>query len=110
MRQSEHFVEVGADNNDRHAFAGEFGDDFVDGRASADIDAARRLVENDDLGLAQDALGDDHFLLVAARQRSDRLVGLALDEEACNAALGERPCPRAGDPAGRRDAQIVAER
>ena len=50
----------------------QFGDDFVDGRARADVDAAGRFVEDDDLRLAEDAPSDHDFLLIAARQFADR--------------------------------------
>ena len=38
----------------------------------ADVDAAIGLIEQDDLGAGRQHLADDDFLLVAARQRSDR--------------------------------------
>ena len=44
----------------------------------ADIDAARRLVEKDHLGVDREHLGDGHLLLVAARQVRDRLVDAAM--------------------------------
>ena len=50
VRQAEHLLEIGADDDHRHARARKLGDDLVDRRARADVDAARRLVEDEDLG------------------------------------------------------------
>ena len=38
----------------------------VDLALGADVDAARRLVEDQDVGVAREPLGDDDLLLVAA--------------------------------------------
>ena len=108
--QAEHLVEIGTDDDHRHAMAGEIGDDVVDRGARADVDAAGRLVENDDFRLAQNALGDDDFLLVAARELVDPLPGDALDEKAGDAARRELVGLRRRDPAGRRNTLIIAER
>jgi hypothetical protein len=43
--------------------------DLLDG---ADVDAARRLVEDHQRGLLHERLGDDDLLLVAARELDDR--------------------------------------
>ena len=42
--------------------------DFGDG---ADINAARWLIENDELRQLRERLGDDDFLLISARQFDD---------------------------------------
>ena len=52
--------------------AGEIAQQAVDFRLGADVDAARRLVHDDDLGLDRQLLGDRHLLLVAARERRHR--------------------------------------
>src|ERR687888_131697 len=49
----------------------EFGDEAVDGDAGTDIDADRRLVENEELHLAAQRLRQQHLLLVAAGELSD---------------------------------------
>ena len=54
--------------------ADQFAHEVVHGGLGADVDALGRLVENDHLGLRRQPFGDDHLLLVAARQRADILV------------------------------------
>ena len=44
------------------------GDEGVDLVLGADVDAARRLVEDQQLGLGEQPLAEHHLLLVAARQ------------------------------------------
>ena len=45
---------------------GERGDQMMDFGDRADVDAARRLVEDDQPGLLDQRLRDDHLLLIAA--------------------------------------------
>ena len=45
----------------------------IDFGLGADVDAARRLVEDDDLGLHGQPLGEHDLLLVAARERAGAL-------------------------------------
>ena len=49
----------------------------VDFALGADIDAARRLVEQQQPRIAEDLLGQHDLLLIAARQRADGDVGIA---------------------------------
>ena len=53
---------------------GQLGDDPVDLDLGADVDAARRLVEDQHPRLRRQPLGEHDLLLVAARQRADQLV------------------------------------
>ena len=54
----------------------------------ANVDAAGRLVENDQLGLLDQRFGNDHLLLVAARQQPRFLrVRRRLDGELADIAL-----------------------
>ncbi len=53
---------------------GQFAHEVVHGGLGADVDALGRLVQDDDLRLGRQPLGDHHLLLVAARQRADILV------------------------------------
>ena len=54
---------------------GEGQDESLDLRLGPDVDAARRLVEDEDLGVRGQPAGQDDLLLVAAAQGLDRLVG-----------------------------------
>ena len=49
-------------------------DDVVDLRLGADVDPTRRLIEEQQFGVREQALGEDDLLLVAAGQLVDRLV------------------------------------
>jgi hypothetical protein len=70
--QLRHF---GRDDDDRAPFRSQSGDEFVDLFLVADIDAARRLVDDDNLRIEQHHLGKQQLLLVAAGKLSceDRL-------------------------------------
>jgi len=63
--------QIGRDHHHRIAFIGEPLDQFVDLDDGADIDAARRLIENDQIRILHQRFGNRHFLLVAARQFDD---------------------------------------
>ena len=71
---ADQFVIVGRIEQDRRAGIGQPPQQLIDLLLGADIDAARRIVEQDDARLAHQPFGDDHLLLVAARQRADRYV------------------------------------
>ena len=61
---------------------GQLGDDSVNLGLGADVNAARRFVENDNFRVVQQPFGQHHFLLVAAAQGFDDLVPMAgLDAE-----------------------------
>ena len=47
------------------------GDQMVDLGNGADVHAARGLIEYDELRFLDQSLGDDHFLLIAARKLYD---------------------------------------
>ena len=64
--------QVRGDEEDGAALPRELLDGSVDGHLGADIHAARRLVEDEDLGLARQPLGEEDLLLVAAREVADR--------------------------------------
>ena len=69
--------------------AREIAEDAVDLGLGADIDAAGRLVEEDDARIDRQHLGDRDLLLVAARQRRDRVVdAAALEAEAVAEPVG----------------------
>ena len=64
----------------------------------ADVDAARRLIENEHLRPGRQPSGDDDFLLIAAAQPPDRRLGAGrFDRKVANGALGERLPAAAAD-------------
>ena len=63
----------------------------------ADVDAARRLVDDQDLGPERQPAGQHHLLLVAAGQIGDELVGVRhADVEALAVVLDEARLPCGG--------------
>src|SRR5581483_12465513 len=97
--EAEDFVEVGADDDHRHPVACELGDHLIDCGPRADVDAAGRLVQDDNLGISQDARRDHYFLLVAAGELIDPLLGRTLDQEALDRMTCESLGPPFRDPA-----------
>src|SRR5580704_81546 len=63
--------QIGGDDHDGLAFVGEAADLGVDLGNGADIDAAGRLVEDDDRGILRQRLGDHDLLLIAAGELDD---------------------------------------
>ena len=66
--------QLGRDDDHRATLGGEAFDQGVDLGLGADIDAARRLVEQEDAGTRRDPAADDRLLLVAAAELADRAV------------------------------------
>ena len=65
---------VGRRDEHRDALGGEDAQRAVDVLAGADVDAAGRLDEHEDVALALQPAAQQHLLLVAARQRAHRLA------------------------------------
>ena len=103
---------------DRSARVGELAHQAVELLLGADVDAAGRIVEQDDARVGHQPLGDDDLLLVAAGQGRDRLVGLAdldLQLRAIAASIAALARPSvdersAREPAERGDARFVGDR
>ncbi len=94
MRQAQDLRQLGRDHDDRLALGGQRVDQPVDLGLRADVDAARRLVEEQDVAIAQQPLRDHDLLLVAARQQLDRLRDRGrADTQLAHVALG-RPGDR----------------
>src|SRR5208283_4642154 len=72
------------------ALAGKFSDELMDLGLGADVDAARRLVENEDARLGHQPAGDQHLLLIAAGEIEHRLLEIGrADSEARLLLLAE---------------------
>ena len=120
---ADHLFHVGGDHQHRDAGIGQAAHQPVDLRLGADVDTARRLVEDHHLGRHGEPLAEHDLLLVAARQRAGprrqpgrldaeiaalRLGGLALrcvprDQEALGmsaAGWAARCFPRSAGRAG----------
>src|SRR5215217_3491986 len=69
IRHTEDLGKLARDQEDREALRGQAGDDPMHLRLRADVDPARGLVEDQDLRIGRQPLGEHDLLLVAARQR-----------------------------------------
>ena len=79
------------DRDDAHALVGEVAQDRVDLRLGADVDAARRLVDEEHARVDGKQLRQRHLLLVAARKLRHRLVDAgAANAEPLAHRFGER--------------------
>ena len=68
-------LEFGGDHQHAEALVGEFADERLDLRLGADVDAARRLVEDQQLRVGAQPAREQHLLLVAAGELADLLLG-----------------------------------
>ena len=86
---AQHLGQLGGDHQDRHAAAGEVGEQPVHLGLGADVDAPGGLVDDEQRGVGRQPLGQHDLLLVAAGERGHRVLGRAgLDLQA------PRPRPR----------------
>ena len=96
--------QLGGDEEDGAALRGELADHVVELGLDADVDAARRLVEDEDRRVGEQPAGEDRLLLVAAGELADRLAHRGeADAELLGRVRGERLLERAADEAARRD-------
>ena len=72
MREADDLLELGGDQDDAEAFRGELDEEVVDRLLGADVDAARRLVGEQDAWAAEERPSEQHLLLVPAGQGADR--------------------------------------
>ena len=90
--------QVARDEDDPEAGRGQLGDDPVDLDLGPDVDAAGRLVEDQQPRLRGQPLGQDDLLLVAARQGADHLLDAGhLHVELLGVVVGDGPLRRAVD-------------
>ncbi len=98
IADSQKFGEIGRDDEDCTGFfyaagavaaGGEVVDELVDGGFGADVDAAGRFVEEEDVGIVMEEAGEGAFLLVAAGEIADGLKDVAAFEgEGVGPAVG----------------------
>ena len=72
--ERDHLRHVAGDEDDRDAAGGDLADQLVEVGLGLDVDADRRLVDDQDVGIGGEPLGDRHLLLVAAGEVADRLA------------------------------------
>src|SRR5450830_876310 len=88
VAHAQHFWQLGRNHHDGLALFCEGVEQFVDFALGADVNATRRLIKKQDVAIAQQPLGDDDLLLVAAGQQACRLIdGRRLDGELAHIAL-----------------------
>ncbi|STW11922.1 Uncharacterised protein [Klebsiella pneumoniae subsp. rhinoscleromatis] len=86
------------DNQQRQAIGAEGFNQANNFRMGADVDAAGRLIEDQELRFGQQPAGEQHLLLVAAGEKLDRLLGArGTDPQLANKALGDLILLPAGD-------------
>src|SRR6218665_3172965 len=91
VAEANHLLHLRGNEDDGFALGGQRRDDVIDLLLGADIDAARRLIHDDDVGLALHGLAQHQLLLIATREPPDRHRGIArADVEAAHSAL-QRP-------------------
>src|SRR5271165_3386294 len=116
--ERDHFRHVAGDEKNGGALAGDVADELMQVGLGLDVDADRRLVDDEDLGLSRQPFGDRDLLLVSAGEIADDLSERrradveALDEGGDGARLaartdepeeiGEAPPDGDGDIAGDR--------
>ena len=71
---AEHLGQLARDHEDRDALVREIREQPVHLGLGADVDAARRLVDDQQRRLAGEPLGEHDLLLVAARERPGRVA------------------------------------
>ena len=84
-------VELRGEEQDRRAGLGELADEAVDLLLGADVDPARRVVEEEGAHAAVEPPRDRHFLLVATRQAPHLRLGSGVDLEAVDGAAHDLP-------------------
>src|SRR6185437_47570 len=92
------FGQVGRDQDDAGAVLQKLRQQPIDLGLGADIDAHRRLVEDEEVGAVVEPLADHHLLLVAARHRGDqRTPAGRLDRQIADLLVGVLGLFTAGD-------------
>ena len=112
----DHLLRLRGDVDDRQAVADEVLQHFLDLALGVDVDAARRLVEDQDAALLHQPAGDDDLLLVAAAEAGDRIFLAAdLDLQPLHVGLdlldhvGEAHAERAAEAVQNGDAGVLGD-
>ena len=104
VREADDLGQLGGAEQDRPAAVGELADEQVDLALGPDVDAARRVVEQEDVRCDLEPLAEDDLLLVAAGQPADdRVRAVRLDAQRLDLATRGAAHARDGRSHGRRD-------
>src|SRR5437764_2965951 len=76
MTVANHLLQFRRDEQYRHAFAAQPGDQLLNFRLRPDVDAAGRLVKNQQARSRRQPARQDRFLLIAAAEQLDWLLGV----------------------------------
>src|SRR3954454_7418282 len=117
VHQLDVLVDLGRQHHDRDALPGQVEQQLIEVALGADVDAARRVIEQQHSGLRRQPARHHDLLLVAARQRGDRRLGIShLDlqpvdvaDEPCAGSLGREQAVRAVAIHGV-DTEVLADR
>src|SRR6056297_6026 len=115
VAEADDLRQLAADHDHRDAALGELMDEEVDLALRADVDAARGLVQDQDPGIAQQDLGDDQLLLVAAGQLAGEGVQaadadvVAIDGLAQRGPLGGTIDQRMREPLERLQGEVLVQ-
>ncbi len=85
---AEHFGQFARNHQHRHAVAHQFRQRAIHLRLRADVDAARRFVDDQHLRIGREPFAEHDLLLIAARQRADRRIGITRLQAQPRAPLG----------------------
>ena len=77
VRDGQHLRKLRRDKQHRETLLSEPVHNLENLSLGSHINAAGRFIQEQDVWLSQQALGEDHLLLVAAAQRSDRILRAA---------------------------------
>ena len=90
VAHAEDLRHFGGDHDNAHALIGQLAHQLVDLALRADVDAARRLIEDQNLRVGRQPFADDDLLLVAAGEVQDLLLRTGrLDVELLDIGLGD---------------------
>ena len=91
MREAEHLLDLARDEQDPHALGREAREQLVERLARADVDAARRLVRDEQPGSHEQGAREQQLLLVAARQRAGRPLDRRVERRTLDRTGHRRP-------------------
>ncbi len=101
VAEAEHLLQLGGDEQHRHAAVGQLHDQLLDLGLGADVDAAGGLVEDQQARLGDQPAGQQHLLLVAAGEVAHRHVGVRRPDAQAPARTVRPARPAGGAGIGR---------